>query len=1013
MQPREELTLRRALKSGDLSPRQELDIRRALRDNPEDVSSVLDSLSPRRSAAEMRGSRGLEGAIDRLSKQKMSSADAQDAKDEQLFDTTSGIKDAGLRAKLSAAETKAEAEKQLRVLYGMTEEDYVRDSRGRLALTPSGGAKIGVELEKPTLIDESGFSRYDFADMAGIAPEVILGITGAIKAAPLGLPFGPAGVVLAGAVGAGTGAASGQALEEGVEALAGVQDQTAGEVAKDLGKEFAYGFLTDVTLGAFGLAGRGLAKTVKAGKGLTDDELKVAAESIEMGINPSLTAIRAPSVIARQQGIVEKIFGTSGRLKKNNEVMQEKIAEYRKLVEKTGDEEAGRILLEGTGAKAQTLIDAQLKAQKAVLGTLRGLGDDLGAAAERNMDLNQDVFDILIGARNAFDSEMRAAFKPIDDALESNAAKEGIFNINNIRAAAKDIKDIEASALAGGTMKELDGAIKAIGTLGKQGNVSFTQLYNTRKTLNDLMSKVPYTNKTQRRHINDLMRKIDAKLSVNNVKSTLDSLQVPEGIDRAFLMNASEALEPARKLYNQGAQIFEDIESAGIIKNLAAKASGNQPIGIDDVAMDKIIRNNKPLVLQRALNAIDYASSKGITAKGGAKLNSEAFRRQLAGQWLNDTLSTSGLTKLTDFDPAKFKPAAFAKAVKDLGNTADVLFGAEAKQIKSLANQMDKIGLSNMKQAELDNVLKQIADEPMTGRAGRREGVLAGRLKKLVDLQRAARDEQRSSALRKLQTGDLNPIEAAELIATKSTTATDIKKIFNAFEGNEQALQKIRGNYMERLISDFGDTLTTDGKSLGAFAKRLLDADEGGKLSAIFGKEMGEDMAKFARILDFNARSAVGGDLVAANIAASPIQNLGKLLRFGLIAKFLTSGPYYKQIVSDYDKLTKGVTREEKSRILGRLISQSLAQQTQEGVREAEQQISTVVGDAIDTSGIGQQIQQLQQQVTNPNNSSGIAQAPVVPAQQPAAQSTLRQQAAQNPAVAQALGIRGATAGLI
>ena len=523
------------------------------------------------------------------------------------------------------------------------------------------------------------------------------------------------------------------------------------------------------------------------------------------------------------------------------------------------------------------------------------------------------------------------------------------------------------------------------------------------------MSKVPYTNKTQRKHINDLMRKIDAKLSVNNVKSTLDSLQVPEGIDRAFLMNASEALEPARKLYNQGAQIFEDIESAGIIKNLAAKASGNQPIGVDDVAMDKIIRNNKPLVLQRALNAIDYASSKGITAKGGAKLNSEAFRRQLAGQWLNDTLSTSGLTKLTDFDPAKFKPSAFAKAVKDLGNTADVLFGAEAKQIKSLANQMDKIGLSNMKQADLDNVLRQITDEPMAGRAGRREGVLAGRLKKLVDLQRAARDEQRSSALRKLQTGDLNPIEAAELIATKSTTATDIKKIFNAFEGNQEALQKIRGNYMERLISDFGDTLTTDGKALGAFAKRLLDADEGGKLSAIFGKEMGEDMAKFARILDFNARSAVGGDLVAANIAASPIQNLGKLLRFGLIAKFLTSGPYYKQIVSDYEKLTKGVAREEKSRILGRLISQSLAQQTQEGIREGEQQLESI----IESSGLGQQIQQLQQQVTNPNNSSGIAQAPVVPAQQPAAQPTLRQRAAQSPAVAQTLGITGGTAGLL
>jgi hypothetical protein len=149
--------------------------------------------------------------------------------------------------------------------------------------------------------------------------------------------------------------------------------------------------------------------------------------------------------------------------------------------------------------------------------------------------------------------------------------------------------------------------------------------------------------------------------------------------------------------------------------------------------------------------------------------------------------------------------------------------------------------------------------------------------------------------------------------------------------------------------------------------------------------------------------------LVAANIAASPIQNLGKLLRFGLIAKFLTSGPYYKQIVSDYEKLTKGVTREEKSRILGRLISQSLAQQTQEGIREGEQQLESI----IESSGLGQQIKQIQQQLPNPNNFSGMAQAPVVPAQQPAAQSTLRQQAAQNPAVAQALGIRGATAGLI
>lgn len=919
------------------------------------------------------------------------------AKDEQMFDTKSGIRDTSFRAALSAAETAGDEEKQLRELYGMTQDDYLRDSRGRLALTPSGGQKIGVELERPTLIDESGLSRYDIVDLAGIVPEVVGGVGGAIKGAAVGSALGPLGTLAGGAIGAGLGAASGQAVEESVEALAGVQDQTAGEVAEDLQKEFVYGFLTDATLGAFGLAARGVGSTMRAGKGLTDEELEVAAKSIEMGINPTLSAIRAPSVVARQQGIVEKIFGSSPRLKQNNEIMQKKLAEYRSQVEKVGDEEAGRLLLEGTGAKAKELAEKQLEVQKSILQTLRGLGDDVGAAADKNMNLDQDVFDVLVGARNAFDQEMKAAFKPIDDLLESSVGGEKILGIGNLRSAAKDLKELEKAALAGGTMKELDSALRVIDSLGKTGNASFTQLYNARKALNDLLSRVPYSNKTQRKHINDLMRKIDSKLSVNNINATLDTLQVPEGIERATLVNASKSLDEARRVYNEGAQIFEDIEAAGIVKNLAAKAANNQTMGVDDVALDKIIRNNKPRILERALKAVEYGKSKSAKAS-----SSEDFRKNLAGQWLNDALSSSGLSKVNDFDPTKFKPAAFAKAVKDLGKTADVLFGKEAGQVKRLAAQMEKIGLSNLKQADVDAVLAQL-DEGAP---------LAQQLDSLVKLQRSAAEEQRSSALRSLQSGDLNQIQAAELIANKSTNATDIKKILNAFEGDEAALNKIRGNYLERLISDFGDTLTTDGKALGGFAKRLIDANEGGKLSAIFGEEMGKDMAEFARILDFNSRTAAGGDLVAANIAASPIQNLGKLARFTIIGKLLQSGPYYKQIVSDYKKLSQGLAPEEKSRLIGRLISQALAQQSQEGVNEVEEQVSAV----IDSSGLGEQISQLRQQI--PNNSTPLGQAAAIPPAAPvstptAAPNNLRQQAAQNPGIAAALGIQGATAGLL
>ncbi len=84
-------------------------------------------------------------------------------------------------------------------------------------------------------------------------------------------------------------------------------------------------------------------------------------------------------------------------------------------------------------------------------------------------------------------------------------------------------------------------------------------------------------------------------------------------------------------------------------------------------------------------------------------------------------------------------------------------------------------------------------------------------------------------------------------------------------------------------------------------------------MQAIFGEEMGKDMAKFAKILEFNARTTPGGDLVAANIAASPLENLGTLAKLSLLGRFFTSAPHYKQVLDDYKRLTG---KEEKPKEL-------------------------------------------------------------------------------------------------
>ena len=113
---------------------------------------------------------------------------------EQLFDTNTGIKSASLRAALSAAENNDE-EAAILAKFDLGESDYIRDKRGRLALTPEGAAKFGQETDKNILIDEDGFSRYDLADLAGIAPELIGGIGGAI-AGQIAIPIPILGAAL-------------------------------------------------------------------------------------------------------------------------------------------------------------------------------------------------------------------------------------------------------------------------------------------------------------------------------------------------------------------------------------------------------------------------------------------------------------------------------------------------------------------------------------------------------------------------------------------------------------------------------------------------------------------------------------------------------------------------------------------------------------------------------------------------------------------------------------------------
>ena len=884
---------------------------------------------------------------DRGAGKQVSNEASEQEKLEQLFDTNTGIKSASLRAALSAAENNAE-EDAILAKFDIREGEFLRDKRGRLALTPEGASKFGQETDKNILIDEDGFSRYDLADLAGIAPELIGGIGGAI-AGQIAIPI----PILGAAIGAGVGAGTGQGVEEIIEAGAGVSKQSAGEIAKDIGTEAAIGFVGD---GLFGLLGKAFSvgkKSMTAGKELTAEELEIAGKSIEMDILPSLSAIRAPSVIARTQAIGEKIFKTSDRLKKNNDVMAQKIADFKLQAGSNTADEAGDALLQGLKENNKALIKAEEEARKAVLKQFEDTANTFGAAANRNAYIDDEVFELLAKAQDNFGQLMSQNFKSVDNLMGSVTGSKAFIPIKEFDAKVNALlKDYAGATDRSGMdiIRALEGMQKVGGkTFNKKA--SFNQLYILRKSLNDNAmageSTVSNVLKPLVADIDRILKSTDLEAAAQGAKMTSDEL--------TLLTKAQGSLDKARADFATGKQLLEDLSGNRILKDLDDYVRNNvEPV--DPKIYKDLVKPNSPTFLERAFTVLDEFGQPG---------SSKLLRDELANNFVKDALTKSGIDS---FSTVAFSGKAFADAIDGLGTTGKVLFGGETQynSIKSLANQVRITSLGKIDDNIIDNVINQGGSQD-----------LKGLLQSVKNAQVNVHNLQASSVRNKLANGNLNATEAGELIANNSTKANEINEILTYFktQGDDESVKKVQGYFMNSLIDDFGETVMTDSKKLNKFADRMLEASKGDKLNVLYGPEMGKEMTEFAKILKFNARTAEGGDLIAANIAASPLQNLGKLAKFTLLGRYLTSAPYYKQILKQYKDGVRTVkTDAERARTLGQAIrnafSQGPGQFMQDGLNEGSDQIEALANNYGVTSALKNTANQVRTNV-RPSASAG------------------------------------------
>lgn len=952
------------------------------------------------------------GAGRRVSKQEPNVAD----KLEQLFDSSTGIRSNALRSALSVAETNEEEDAILRK-FDLNDDDFLRDNRGRLALTPTGAAKFGQETDRNILVDEEGFSKYDFSDLAGIVPELVGGVTGAITG-QLAIPI----PIVGAAIGAGIGAGGGQAVEELGETIAGVQKQDIKDIAGDVGKEAAIGFFSDLTFGLAAGAFRAVRRGVTPGKDLTATELDTAGlstsppideagnvikpadfarlsadEKIEavnrvvtkedgtvvrggFGVKPTLSAIRAPSLVARIQAIGEKIFKTSDRLKNNNDVIKQVIDAYKEKFGLEGADavDVGQILKRGMVDNNEQLIRAEKDAQRRIIEQMKGAVGVFKRAADENSSVDDDLFTIFKKASDGFDTFISGKFRAVDDILRDDAGlgRQGIMFINNFTDHLKRIKSDYAPQIAardpdGKAFQNIIDSFESIGGKlddGLKKDISFNQLYNLRKTLSDLRMSSNDTVKQELTNVNGtgLLDEVDNMFKQMGDQDSqlfrdLSGRLGNVGISPDKFRRAGETIKDAQTEFFEGKSILEDLYASQAIKNLSRYRT--MPGELDKAPMNidiyrNIIKPNNPQFLKRAT---DFLREFGGRAGRSGDEVADEFIARAGNQFLEDAIETSGIKNFKNVKD--FNGTKFAMAVKGLGTTARELFGDKTNEILKLADEIGGVKISGL---QARGVLDQYRDA--VGGTESMEGLLT-KLQGLSETQKILAREQKNRIINKLQdeTLDLDPLEASRFLVQKQTKNSEIRPIINYFARNQDdaGLQKIRAYYINSMIDDFGESVMTDGKSLNAFADRILDAAADGKLRTIFPGGVGESMEKFGKILKFNARAAEGGDLVAANIAASPFQNLGKLAKFTILGNRMLSQSYYDDIISQYNGITLKQFKRPNERakslgsIIGKALSQSTGQTIDNAVNEAESQVDAV----LESSGVKDQIRNVTQQL--------------------------------------------------
>ena len=861
------------------------------------------------------------------------------AYDKVYFDYDTGIQDNRLRAGLSVAEDYLNedgefiSEKENYLKQEVGSDGFIRDSKGSIALTPIGQARLGLEpSDKNIVIDENkAFTSGDFADMAGYAGP-ILGAIAAVNPYLRGIKYlrGLLGSRIGRPLLVGTGSAAGKGIEEANEIARGVQLQNEEELANLYKREFLIGGIAqgagEVLGGVFATyfgktATHGAvrdSKLIMQGYDLTDIFKLDAQIAAREGVDPtnykaSMNAIQkeikkqkikpkfTPGIVpqsalgrtipARGQSIAEAVTGAKPR---ENRAQANLVQMMNSFFQSLGRKNATVDDFIESGAVGQIakkeLLEIQANMQKGINvsdekldALLRLMVDEMGVSKglmangqlQSSETLRRALSDEMKKIWDAWNTSNNKMYESATKALQGTKVNTGISLA--LKNSASRFKDLQNKFDSNDIFAQYSGAYSRLKDLADGQIDNLTQLKNAKMEFRAVLKDATVrgqTGGTTYRLAKEVIEEID------QLQKDIISKKAFVGMDditKADIDAASSAFKLLQKADNDFAKNIDKF-SGTLYQNIIRQAKTTGKVDVDEVFgfID---------------NPTSSAKLQEIFAALGPK--ADAARGQLTALLFKNVIADSidPVTKL--INPVKFTTNIMKYDSKEFGkSTLKELFGPDYNLNMGLLREINILNPKITKK-DLNALINNIETNPSMFRLGMDPVVKTGNvldkegvkilqvdtgnqiLKAILEKAKiqSSLDDLNKQSFMKNALNDTPERIVANIFGPGS--AKEINYLKAALADTPETFKQIQENAMGQLLSKAVSTgkLNNSGSLADIFKpnvlRNTLESYGDDTLIAMFGKEQTLALKALQQSLDLQVGAAKG--LTAGGIVAGAI----------------------------------------------------------------------------------------------------------------------------------------------